>query len=282
MSATDSIDGIAMEKNWIAMADRLRAAMESFRDYGMQSPQQLIEAVAHAQGVHATSLKKPLVASAWLEDQHPGTFAQRPVGLPMSQVLQLKRLHAISPTKAGEVAEAVFAAKIPRHVLEEIISVERAKFVATKGVHERTARPGPARAAKEFEREVECYLKSHIGEIVAGANVDVRRGDKLMPPVDFVIYRGDEPVMAVEAKASREDVHERHLLELLGINVLRQQTTPEIMVIGSQDWEPRFKRLADLGRELGLKGFTFATLEYENDKQKAATVLKIIQTNPLK
>jgi hypothetical protein len=48
------------------------------------------------------------------------------------------------------------------------------------------------------------------------------------------------------------------------------------MVIGSPDWEPRLERLADLGRELRLTGFTFATLERENDKQKAATVLKII------
>jgi hypothetical protein len=205
MSAIDSIDGIAMEKNWVAMAARLSAAMENFRGYGAPSPQQVIDAVANAQRVNPTSLKKPLVAAAWLEACHPATFARRPEKLPMSQVLQLKRLHAISPAKAGEVAEAVFAGKIPRHVLEEIISVERARFVAANGEHERAVRPGPARAAKEFERKVERYLAEHLGEIVGAADVSLQRGDRMMPPVDFVIYRGDEPLMAVEAKASRAD-----------------------------------------------------------------------------
>lgn len=255
MSDLDSIDGIAMEANWIALGARLSQAMRRFHEYGYHSPEDLLRAVAFAQGSHPMSLKKPIAAADWLAKEHPHVHAARLDTVPMSNVLQLKTIDAISPDHARAIADDVFKGRLSRRQLKDILEDVRRNNSNTA-----STRRGPAAIAKDFEDLVFKYVSENLAVIAPQSSATVCYGDVVRPAADFVIFVDGVPMIAIEAKASRTNTHERHLLETLGIVSLRQNQIRKNLIIGTQAWLPSLQTLDRLSDEFGLYDLSIAAL----------------------
>lgn len=269
MSELDSIDGIAMEANWIALGARLSEAMRRFHEYGYRSPEDLLRAVAHAQGSHPMSLKKPIAAADWLAKKHPDVLSARPDTVPMTNVLQLKTIDAISPDHALAIADDVFRGNVSRRQLKDILDdVRRIEWAAGP------PRRGPAAIAKEFEELVFRHLSNHLSEIMQHSSASICSGDLARPAADFVIMVEGKPTVAIEAKASRTNVHERHLIETLGVVSIRQKFLQKTLIIGTEDWLSNLRRLDNLANEFGIKDVSIAVLSQNggNDDEKSELI----------
>lgn len=250
----DSLESIAGEKNWIALGGRLSEAMRRFREYGLRSPEDALREIARLQGGRPMSLARSLAAAEWLRQHHPTVFASRSETVPMTNVLQLRTLHAIAPEHAAKIANDVFSGSLSRKMLRNILDEARqANFES------RVSRKGPSALNKEFERALGSYLKMNLVELAGNRNAALRDGGNVRPPADFLIDVDGKLMIAVEAKVSRTNLHERKLLEILGLIALRQNSITHSIIVGTEDWGPDFRRLDTLAREFGIGNLNLAT-----------------------
>lgn len=254
LNELDPLESIAGEKNWIALGGRLSEAMRRFREYDLRSPEDALREVARLQGGRPMSLARPLAAAEWLRQHHPNVFASRSETVPMTNVLQLRTLHAIAPEHATRIANDVFAGSLSRKMLRQILDEARQANFAS-----RVSRKGPSALNKEFERALGSYLKLNLGELTGSHHAALRDGGNVRPPADFLIEVDGKIMVAVEAKVSRTNLHERKLLEMLGLVALRQRHIPHSIIVGTEDWSSDFAHLDKLARDFGISNLSLAT-----------------------
>lgn len=261
MPEVDPIDDIAKEANWIALGARLARAMQSFSDYGLRSPEDVLRAVARAQGTHAMSLKKPLAAAEWLARRFPDVYERRPGTLPMSNALQLRTLDAVAPAEVDKIADQVILGLLSRSKIATIIDEARAREPRSTSV-----RRSPAALTKIFELRVASFLSDHLEQIVGYAPVSLRSGGNCRPSADLLFELPSGQTVAVEAKTSRTNVHERHLLEILGVSLLRERLNCKTFIIGGEGWADSLWRLGLLSDEFNVTNISIGILDLDNDE----------------
>ncbi|TMV05675.1 hypothetical protein FGK63_16680 [Ruegeria sediminis] len=259
MPAHRTLEEIAAEKNWIAFAKKLRAAVKVREHYGFSDIDSILDKVAELRGQDRASLRNPVYAEKWLEKNAPEIHASEPEYVAMTSVLSLIQLERISEAGVLELAPRVFDGTATRTELK--LRIENAKHEThqSAGVgYDRWHRK------RKYEDFVKRYLRNNIGALTKGMNAELRPRDKSKPvPCDLELWRGGKPLAAVELKSHRQKITHKFQIETLSVASLLLREFPKAFIITPTSWERTIPSLLDLRDRLSLQKVKIAVFDSE-------------------
>ncbi|MGY3436444.1 MULTISPECIES: hypothetical protein [unclassified Marinovum] len=257
MKIIQKLEEIAEEKNWIAFAKKLRAAMLSYEDFGVGNKGEVLSKVAALQGKSPASLQNPLSAEKWIADYAPDEYPRKSREISMTNVLLLKQIHSLSANAAAIYSPRVFASEIGRNELKQALeAVKKAEGVQGTVGHERWQR------AHNFTRLAEEYISKNLPRLFDWPNAVAKSRNKQAPlPCDLEIWSDGVPVVAVELKVARQKSTRSNRAETLGLASLLSNEFHEVLLIYSHGPSRPLREIVQLRDELNLHKVRIATLD---------------------
>lgn len=254
-----SLEDIAAEKNWIIFAKELRAAVKAREDYGFRDLDGILDKVAELRGQDRASLRNPVYAEKWLEQNAPEIHAAAPEHVAMTSVLKLIQLERMSEVAALELAPMVFDGSATRFEIKKRIEKAKRDTHQSAGVgHDRWHK------TRKYEDFVTRFLERNPGILSQGEDTELRPRDKSKPvPCDFELWRGGKPIAAVELKNHRQKITRKFQVETMAVASLLLREFPMTYIVAPTSWERSMSSLLDLREQLSLPNVKFAILDTE-------------------
>ena len=185
-------------------------------------PQSTLENLADQYGKSVHTIRKIIDGTAWIEAFYPDLLASPPERFPLTQALQLRAIHRLDPHRAKDIAGAVFAGKLTRRELTEILDkIRRGRF---EPASEAAISPSKNKVPRtpDLESRVQTLLSPLLKERGFLPTMEVRKGTDIRPKCDFVISDSGTPKIAVEVRSMPHQSSMERLLGMLGAFLLWQ------------------------------------------------------------
>jgi len=262
------LEDIAAEKNWIAFAKKLRAAVKAREDYGFSDIDGILDKMAELRGQDRASLRNPVYAEKWLEKNAPKIHAEEPEHVAMTNVLSLIQLERMSEVGIVEIAPKVFDGTATRWEIKRLIDDAKVETNESAGVgHDRWHKK------REYEEFITGYLERNVGAFNETGKIELNRRDKTKPvPCDLELWRDGKPLAAVELKSHRQKITKKFQIETLAVASLLLREFPKTYIVAPKSWERSIPSLLDLRDQLGLQKVEIATFDKDlaNDDPERA------------
>ena len=259
MMTEDEFQDLAKTENWIALGAWLNRVVQDSQAFGFAFPDDALQSVAAIRGTKPASLRNPMSAAKWLEQNRPDLFESKPDWLAMMQVILLSRIDRYDPKKSKEIADAVLSGELSqadtKSILDEVRLAEKPAVVIARGGF------GGQRRARDFEVNAKMLFKQNTSDIFNVENLTVREGRTFEPlATDLIVYKGSEPFAAIEIKGPRNRIDPGYLIDQLARAALLLRKVPQVLYVVPEQSEYKLGELVAIRDKLEIEGIKFGTL----------------------
>lgn len=267
----------ADDANWIHFGLRLVAAMADPSLHGLASSDEVLAEMARLRGLKPESLMNTVTAIEYLKVHAPEKLRKKrdDPGVGPSQVHLLARLEGIDTDEVRSLRIRALRGQVSYRDLAESVREIREKALAGSNSEAQRRLLGWKRA-KSFESMLHDFLVERIKELTGREDAVLVDGGRHLPvPVDYLVLAGDDPVIAIEAKAPRVKFRQSVLIETLGTCALLQKRFPEVWLVTPHGWKAGLEKAWAIAKEMRLTGLRFFTFDEANLASGAAALSEI-------
>lgn len=271
MTAPPKLETFATDPNWMSFAKALTAALQTPGIYGFDDTNQMLSAVAALRCVDAASLRNPLAAVNWMNQNAPEALEAENGDIAMTGVLLLSQISILDKGLASNLTPKFFDGELSRRQIHDALreaQIER----GGRGVaaHERV------KQVAAFEKAVTKFLTENLGSLELGENLQIVEGERsAIVPVDLVLLQNGEPIAVFEVKSHRQKRHQRYLIETLGVATLAAREYSNTILVTPESWGDSVDVMAKLIRDLDIRNVMLATFR-EQDGERSPEKFKYI------
>ncbi|WP_245155586.1 helix-turn-helix domain-containing protein [Paracoccus ravus] len=276
MISDASLREIASKTDWLTFAKALRIAMRNCSGYGFENPDDLLREVARLRGVQVASLRNPLAAERWYAAHFPETDVTEVSPVSMVSLLLFAQIWRIDSGLARRMQPRFISGQINRDELKAALEAAKQES-GGRGLaaHERFWQ------AERFVRSVHSYLQKNIEVLGFGANARIEdAGSSGDGGADLLVMVGSQVVMAIQIKQSRQKLHRRYLMDVLGRLGLSARQFPAMLLIVAGSWRDSMDELVALRADAHMMNVNFAL--FEDDEHGAGALTMVEPEWPLR
>lgn len=251
---------LASTDNWIILGDWLNSVVENPSKYGFSYSEEALQAVADIRGTKAASLRNPIMAATWLQENHPTIHRTKPQWLGMMQVLLLARITSYSQEEAEKVAPKIFSGEMSQSEVKNVLQSVRT-HKADLGSPINLGRHNAQLRSQLFDRSAKHFFKSHSDQLFSKCGLTVRGGRALEPlSTDLLVYEGHKVICAIEIRGPRLRVDPAYMIDQLARLALLLRKVPEVLYVVPEGSEYDLVQLEQTRARLEIDGVKFASL----------------------
>ncbi len=264
MDVDDKFRELALSENWISLGGWLNLLADGTEDHGFDYPQDALQAVAEIRGTKVASLRNHMSAAAWLKQNHPNVYKNKPIWLAMMQVVMLARIASYDPNEAKTIENAVLTGELSQSEIKAVLDKVRKTLNPARSVDQ--MRQYAKSRGQAFERSVRSFFRSHADELLNGNGLTIIDGRTLEPlATDLIVMDGESISCAVEIRGPRNRVDPGYIVDQLARAALILRRVPRLLYIVPEASEYDIDELKAARDRLEIEGLLFAALpEKEN------------------
>jgi hypothetical protein len=260
----EPLEDIAASAGWLELGTRLDAAMEAHAAYGLPRPEDVLKEVASLRGQTSVSVRDAVLAARYARKHFADRLRDDPdFRIGVSNVKQLALLGDIEGSEVDALRQSVLDGRISfRALAKEVDRIRESAVLNPQLDVEPRGRLQTFKQSRKFENSFQAFIED-VYIPSQRAILTIRKVTKLgYIPVDFIIFDEGQAAIAIEVKASpREAMHERMLIEELGLSVLARQKVPEVWFVTHADLKDQTERIEAVSASLGITGIRFMTFD---------------------